>query len=124
LRSTITELRRELADAQEVHQRDVARIGEVLLREAKQREWCQDYDDVVEELNQRLTVALPGRARAWDVSFDVQVTVRVERARDEGQAREQAADIADAIERALHHVDAVQSSEVEDCDDFEVCEAA
>jgi hypothetical protein len=124
LRSTITELRQELADAQEVHREDVSRIGEVLLREAKQREWCQDYDDVVEELNQRLTVALPGRARAWDVSFDVRVTVGVERARDEGEARERSGDIADDIERALHHVNTVQSSEVEDYDDFEACEAA
>jgi hypothetical protein len=124
LRSTISELRQELADAQEVHRQDVARIGEVLLREAKQRDWCQDYDDVVEELNQRLTVALPGRARAWDVSFDVRVTVRVERARGDGDARERAGDIAEDIERALHHLNTVRSSEVEDYDDFEVCEAA
>ena len=124
LRSTISELRRELADAHEVHRQDVTRIGEALLREAEQRHWCQDYDDVVEELNQRLTVALPGRARAWDVSFDVRVTIRVERARDEDQARERAGDIAEDIERALHQVNTVQSGQVEDCDDFEVCEAA
>lgn len=40
------------------HLADIKAISERLQAEAEQREWCEDYNEVVEDLNQRLTVTL------------------------------------------------------------------
>jgi hypothetical protein len=120
LRCTIAGLRSQLAAAEQAHHDDVAAIGSRLLAEAEDRGWCEEYDDVVDSLNARLRVELPLRVRAWEASFDLRVSVRIERARNEDDARAQAATIADQIERAVYGMTAVTGSDVEDIDDFTI----
>lgn len=57
------------------HEADIARIGEALMSEADEREWCDTYDEFVEDLNKSLTVALPLREVEFEVTMDV--TVRI-----------------------------------------------
>ncbi len=121
---TVADLRTELDAARRAHHDDIATIGSALLREAEDRDWCQDYDQVIDELNQRLTVPLPERERAWDVSFDVRVTVHLSHARNADAARDLAADLASDIETALQRLPHVTAGDAENADDFTVDEAA
>jgi hypothetical protein len=121
---TVTDLRTELDAARRAHHDDIAAIGRALLREAEDRDWCQDYDQVIDELNQQLTVPLPERERAWDVSFDVRVTVHLSHARNADAARDLAADLASDIETALQRLPHVTAGDADHADDFTVDEAA
>lgn len=67
---------RQVVSVQEAHRRDIDRIGEALLSEAEDRDWCGDYDRVIEQLNERLSVALPTRVKEHTVT--VQVTYQVD----------------------------------------------
>jgi hypothetical protein len=120
LRRTVADLHARLAAAEQAHHADVAAIGARLLEEAEDRGWCAEFDEVVDSLNAVLRVELPLRVRAWAASFDLRVSVRIERARNEDDARAQAATIADQIERAVYGMVAVTESDVEDVDDFEL----
>jgi hypothetical protein len=123
LRRTVAGLRSDLAAAERAHHNDVAAIGARLLEEAEDRGWCQDFDEMVDSLNAVLQVELPLRVRAWAASFDLRVSVRIESARNEDDARAQAATIAGAIERAVYEMTAVTASDLEDIDDFELDQA-
>jgi hypothetical protein len=63
---------RELHALQETHRGDITLIGSVLMEEACDREWCDDYDRVIERLNDRLSVKLPLRQRNYNI--DVRIT--------------------------------------------------
>lgn len=67
------------------HERDIKLIGEVLLREAETREWCEEYDEIIERLNERLTIKLPERLQEYTVNFAIETVVR---ARTESEASE------------------------------------
>lgn len=123
LRSTITELRGELDVAGQAHRDDIAAIGRALLREAEDRDWCDDFDRFVVDLNEQLSVALPERVRAWDVSFDLRVTVHIPHARNADEARERAAELASDIEDAVQALPHITAADAEDGDDFSVTEA-
>lgn len=123
LRSTLTELRGELDAARQAHHDDIAAIGRALLREAEDRDWCDDYDQVIDDLNGQLSVALPERVRAWDVTFDLRVTVHIPNARNADDARERAAELAADIEDAVQALPHVTAADAEGGDDFSVTEA-
>ena len=74
-------LRRELADARNKHIKDIEIIGEALLREAERRNWCSEYDEVVDNINARLSVPLPERnqERSYTVTWTETYTVTVPR---------------------------------------------
>jgi hypothetical protein len=75
------------------HERDIELIGNALLQEAKDRDWCSAYDDFIEVLNRSLTVELKSREHEYEVEIEVtrkqvqRVTVTVT-ARDEDHARQ------------------------------------
>lgn len=75
------------------HERDIELIGNALLQEAEDRDWCSAYDDFIEVLNRSLTVELKSREHEYEVEIEVtrkqvqRVTVTVT-ARDEDHARE------------------------------------
>lgn len=69
--STLADWERELlGDVTDAHRADIAAIGARLLQEASDRGWCGAFDSAIEQLNQTLTVKLPGRARNYHVSID------------------------------------------------------
>lgn len=72
LREDLTASRQATADANTrtrdalaAHRADVTLIGETLLSEATAREWCRDFDTIVSNLNDHLTVELPTRTRTF-----------------------------------------------------------
>ena len=67
----------QVADEKAAHANDVAQIGTWLQREATSRDWCEDYDDCIEEVNPKLAVKLPTRSREYAVR--VRVTYEVTR---------------------------------------------
>lgn len=72
-------LRQMVEDAEQKHRDDVERIGRWLIEEAQRREWCPDYDRLVEDVNERLNVTLPIRLRHGTVLWTEVLTVRVHR---------------------------------------------
>lgn len=72
----------ELEDARRNHKQDIRIIGERLIEVANDRDLCSDYDDVVDDVNERLYVKLPVRERDFAVSVTIIVKVR-----DEDEAR-------------------------------------
>lgn len=77
LLSKIDDLETRLRQAHANHELDIERIGERLMEEAENREWCSVYDEVINDLNRRLNVELPTREREFTVEVDVSGTVRV-----------------------------------------------
>lgn len=68
-------LERRLAEAQQFHRDDVATIGARLIAEARRRDWCSDYDNVVDSLNRDLHVGLPKRYVTYRIERTFSVTV-------------------------------------------------
>ena len=62
-------------DRRRDHESDIRIIGDALLYEADQRDWCDDYDKFVAGLNNQLKVALPMRESEWSVTLTYSVTV-------------------------------------------------
>src|SRR5262245_15810712 len=58
-----------------LHEQDIRIIGDRLVQEAEDREWCDTYDDVVGEMNQQLHVELPTR-HIWQ-EFQATASLRV-----------------------------------------------
>ena len=123
LEATLSDLRARLSCAQNAHRDDVAAIGARLLEEAEQREWCRDYDDIIDDLNRDLHQPLPLRMRTYDVTFDLRITIRVTDVPDEDDARERAAEIASSIERDVDLMDDVHTSTLAHPDDFQIDDA-
>lgn len=68
---TIENLRRSLANVRSEQQADAEVINSILLGEADRRNWCSEFDQVIDMINERVTVALEGRTRDYDVTFRV-----------------------------------------------------
>ena len=77
LRTQIELLEERLATAHRNHEADIKCIGDRLMAEAEEREWCNVYDEVISELNRRLHVELPVREREYTVEVEVTGTLRV-----------------------------------------------
>jgi hypothetical protein len=102
LRNRESSFLRQVREADERHQADITLIGEVLVDEARSREWCSEFEQVVNRrLNPNLHLPLPVRARDVEVvvsgyvrvPFSVTVTVEVD---DDS-------DIDDAAEREFNN---------------------
>ena len=104
--------RANLADTlrrtREMHRADIDAIGERLMKEAERRDWCAEYDTIIDELNVGLNVELPTRERSYTVTATVRVEITLD-ARDEDHARSIAGSIADDLERLLDAEDQVMS---------------
>lgn len=82
-------------DAETAHQHDIEVIGRTLIDEADNRDWCDEYDRVINNLNGSLRKELPLRSKSWTV------TVKVSYVTDftvEATSREQAEDIISGAE--------------------------
>jgi len=107
-------------------------IGERLLQESQDRGWCDEFDRIIDEVNESLPgpFALPVREKEYEVTWDETVTVTVSRcttvtARNEQDAIDQVRNDGDEVEN--HEViDAVREGHWEsdwDCSpDYEVSE--
>lgn len=73
--------------SRERHQRDVTTIGDALMEEANNRDWCTQYDSFVSDLNESLHHELPTRSRTYNVEVTITISVN---ASDYDDAREQA----------------------------------
>jgi hypothetical protein len=75
------------------HERDIELIGNALLKEAHDRDWCSAYDEFITDLNKELSVELKTREKEYEVEIEVtrkqvqRVTVTIT-ANDEDHARE------------------------------------
>jgi hypothetical protein len=61
------------AERLRLHQADLACISDRLRTEASSRGWCHDFEDLVDELNEQLTVKLAHRG--WSYLVDTTLTV-------------------------------------------------
>lgn len=101
------ERHRQLADERlRLHQEDIARIGDRLRAEAGSRDWCHDFEDIVDRLNEHLTVELTHRGSPYlvDTTLTVDITVA---ARGDLPAREAAMVIIRQAEDQLRQLTGV-----------------
>jgi hypothetical protein len=82
---------------------DMSTISQRLIEEAENRGWCREFDDIIDEVNNKLVGPFPLDTREQDI--EVEVTIRATvyatqtvtvRARDEDQAAEFLADDPDS----------------------------
>lgn len=114
----LASVRESLRESRNRHVADIATIGEKLIGEANDRDWCEEYDTIVEELNGDLHITLPVREREFTVEVSVVLTITVN-AKDEADAREKAGQIADEVEASCDEHEGVVSAFESDCN-FEV----
>lgn len=114
LRSMYRDATTDAATARKRHRDDIELIGERLMHEANERDWCSIYDDVIEDLNQKLYIELPVRLRTYTVRVVAAVTfeVEVEDQPNETEAREVARDWIESDAR--DYVNNVTRVDVED----------
>lgn len=127
----VENLTHRLGLARRHHQEDITLIGEKLMYEAERRDWCSEYDDVVEGLNNGLHIELPTRSRDVDVNYSVTLTVTLNRstsvsvsggddacdvAHDQFDSYEVESEVQRALENAYLSVDSVS---VDSTDDYE-----
>lgn len=101
------------------HRADIALIGERLIFEADQRGWCEQYDEVIDDLNTKLHVDLPLRQREYEVAVSFTVRMNVTVTADSPEAAQ--SDATDMIEYELGRLD--YCSDFECHDDWEFDEA-
>lgn len=58
------------------HQRDLDEISRILLEEAEHREWCAEYDQVIERINRTILGNLHAREREFQVWVSINGAVR------------------------------------------------
>lgn len=113
--------------------RAIAMIGERLITESNDRNWCGEFDEIIDDVNGALPhwLQLPVREREYEVSWTETYTVTVRRsttvtARTEEQACEIAADAYVGEADGYELRDALSYGNYEfsdDCGDFEAEEA-
>lgn len=113
LSDTLATVRETLRQSEQRHRDDIALIGERLIEEAESRNWCSEFDHIVDDLNSSLHVELPLREHEFTV--EAQITVRVSvTARDESAAKDAAADILDSARHHAYMTDNVSGADLDD----------
>ncbi len=102
MRNLANHLRQQAQEAAQRHRNDITLIGEKLIQEANERQWCREYDRFVEELNDDLERALPLRERDFEITVAVELRVDVT-ATNEDHARELAQEIVDEAASSLNN---------------------
>lgn len=75
LRTELAEALGAVAEAKARHEADIEQISETLIEEANRREWCGEYDEIVDRLNDHLHIQLQDREQEVTVVMDVVVRV-------------------------------------------------
>lgn len=126
---------REKASADEFRQQTwkcLEIIGERLIQEAENRGWCEEFDRIIDEVNDELpgAFALPMRQHEYEVTWTQTVTVNVDMsatftARSEEEAEEMARNWDDGIDSSAI-IESIRNGNYEEdydgASDFEVCE--
>ena len=100
------------------HREDIETIGTRLIKEAEDRGWCEVYDDVISDLNDKLYMKLEERTRDFVVEVQALVTFKIT-VPDQTSKSEAEETATDWIENdASSHIDdvyeiTVRSAEVE-----------
>jgi len=92
------------------HAEDIARIGERLIEESDKRNWCEEFDEIIDDINVRLHLALPIRCREFEVTVNYSVyasSVVSVTARNEDDA---IASVRDNFDDYVDVMDSVQDS--------------
>ena len=105
--------------AEQRHRDDIALIGETLIEEANRRDWCGQYDEAVDSLNESLSVQLPLRERDYTVAVPVTIYIQVTACGDE-EAAQEAGEIANQIETRVDSMDGVRDSHFGSTDDYSI----
>lgn len=111
-----------LAESQRRHRSDIAIIGEALMSEANERDWCNEYDEIIDALNERVSYELPTRKRDYQVAVQATVYISVE-AKDDEEARDKANDVARELESYVDRYEGVSTSHWDSEYDYRVEEA-
>lgn len=126
LAAEVRDLTQRLHSSEQRHQRDIDLIGERLIEEARRRDWCSEYDQVISRLNANLYFQLPIRESDYEVTWTETYTVTVHRsgtweAVDGETATEMATDseeLSDEIHLALRSAGYDATVDFESQDDF------
>lgn len=90
----IEELRVELETLKQAISSDSTLLSDTLIAEANQRQWCDEYDEIVDTLNSRLRViVIQQREQEFEIEVDIEGTIRTTTtvcvtARNRDEARE------------------------------------
>lgn len=79
LRTRLADSERRMAGLHRDWEREVTSLGNLLMREADNRNWCNEYDEIVAKANGDLTYELPTRSKDIDISWTETYTVTVTR---------------------------------------------
>ena len=103
-----------ITNLQRAHARDIQLIGEALIEEANNRQWCSEYDEFVSRLNGRLTHDLPVREFEKEVflTYTVKLSFNVSATNDD-DAADKAQELA---EEFLDNSDEIHEYDFEDSD--------
>lgn len=95
------------ADAAEVarqqHEQDIAHISAALAAEARRRSWCSEYDDVMQRINEGLTVPLTPRVQEYTVNVRTSHVVQVEAVNADEAARLASTQVQGSITTGDNH---------------------
>jgi hypothetical protein len=79
LRASLDRSNRVLSEVRSTWEREVNDLGALLMREANNRNWCSEYDEIVSKANSNLTYELPTRSKEIDITWTETYTVTVTR---------------------------------------------
>lgn len=77
LAAEVENLAAELAEAKAHHRMDIEAIAEKFNAEADSRGWCSDYQAVVTDLNESLSIPLDVAPTQWEAHTEIEVTLRL-----------------------------------------------
>ncbi|MEU4244289.1 hypothetical protein [Actinoplanes sp. NPDC026619] len=106
LRQRAESARLRAVTAEQRHHDDIALIGEKLIAEADDRDWCEVYDEFVDKLNINLHIELPLRERDYTVTTMVELRLDVT-ATSEEHARDLAEDLVRQAEQRIDAMDSI-----------------
>ena len=119
----VERLRAELAEVQRRYDEDLAQIGELMKDEADRRQWCEEYEEVMERINARIHGTLnAARPTAYEVTFSGMVpfsgTIRLDlpTSPTEEQVRDAVRAHFNGSAETLAHYGTVDWSEVDTSD--------
>ena len=84
-----TEWKNLYDDQKQKHIEDIQTIGDRLIEESNERNWCEEFDDIIEQVNQKMHIPLAPRKQDFEVTVYVTVSVSQEvtvTARNEDEA--------------------------------------
>lgn len=99
---------------EKAHIDDIHKIGQALIAEATNRDWCDLYDTFVDDLNSRLNRPLEVREHSYSV--EVEYTVKIHREIDAKTYDDAVESLRQDVESELDDIDDVEYDFVRDID--------